>query len=649
LTPDKNTLLIAGDRPRGSLYAVYELLEREFNVRFLSATHEIVPKRAKPTIANLNYRYAPQFVYREIHSTTVKKNNVLVTKFRLNGSMFRAKIPASLGGFYQMSMRHSLLNKYVTRVNPKKRKRKNAAKVKDWFKIKPEWFSFRKKQNARIPKQLCLSNPDVIAQIVKDVLVEQKKMPERRFIGLGAADNNKVCQCEKCLKLYKRYATTGAGVWLAANAIAKAVRKKYPKAEVVNMAYWSTERPPEGLKLEPNISVVLAMIDRNHGLAPSATPRHDVYLKRYNELTNNKVYIWDYYARFRNFIIPTPNLDVMESAVRTYKKNHIHGVFAQLPWGTLGEFIEFRTYLLAKLLWNPQLDGKKLMRQYFKDQYGKAADVLIAYVDLLNKARDRQKGIWIGCFAEKTSHWLTTEDIFKANALFSKALALTAADAKVNRRVRRLEASILLVNIFRYKEIAKLAKEKGSPLKSRKELIDQLEALGKEFKCHVYKEWDSFKNLIKKLRKKDSSKIIDVDPKAVSYVVPLKKMKGMDIKIVDGIAVIPSKQIERAFSWIKLEYGIVYEIPPEQAGTWQVSVTLRSTPASGNSPATAYLGIYAPKEICRQALKVSKGDSSWQTINLGKFYLQAGSKIWIVPGVINFAPSIEVKSIVLSR
>jgi Domain of unknown function (DUF4838)/Glycosyl hydrolase family 67 N-terminus len=506
LTPDKNTLLITGDRPRGSLYAVYELLERKFNVRFLSATHEIVPKRSKPVITNLNYRYAPQFVYREIFSTIVSKDNVFAVKCRLNGSMNCAKIPASLGGFYQMSMRHSLLKNYVTSVNPKKRRRKNAAKVKDWFKIKPEWFSYRRKQKARIPKQLCLSNPEVIEQVVKDVLAEQARMPERRFIGLGAADNNKVCQCRKCLKLYKRYGTTGAGVWLAANAIAKALQNKYPKAELVYMAYWSTAKPPVGLKLEPNISVVLAMIMRNHGLPPSGNPRYLTYLKKYNELTNNKVYIWDYYASFRNFLLPTPNLDAMGPAVRTYKKHNVHGVFAQLPFGTIADFIEFRTYLLAKLLWNPQLDSKKIMRQYFKDQYGKAADYLIAYVKLLSKARDRKK-TKINCFARRTSRWLTPKDVLEANALFRKAIAATAANAEVNRRVRGLEASILVVNILRYKDIAKLAKENGKPLKSRDELINKLEALGKEFKCRIYEEWDIFKNLIKKLRKEDTSRV----------------------------------------------------------------------------------------------------------------------------------------------
>jgi hypothetical protein len=634
-SPDNDTLLVAGARPRGALYAVYELLEKVFKVRFLSPDHEIIPKESDPVINKLNYRYAPQFVYREAHSELLRKNTIWPVKLRLNGCRYRKKIPEKWGGFYQMGLDHSLGRKYV--------------KSNKWFKSKPQWFAFRKKQNARVPKQLCLSNPEVVAQLVKEVMAEQEKMPERRFVGIGAEDNAQYCQCEKCIKAYERYGTTGATIWLASNVLARELRKKYPETQVIYMAYWTTERPPENLKIEPNIGVVLAMLDRNHGLPPSASPRHDVYLKKFNELTNNKVYIWDYYANFRNFLLPTPQLNVIGPALQTYKRNHVKGVFAQLPFGTLAEFLDFRNYLFAKLAWNPDADWQQLMREYFNAHYGKAAPSLLAYVKLLNDARDRQKGAWIGCYLSTTAHWLKVEDILKANALFKKALTLTAQSPAVHKRVRALDASIILVNIKRYKEVAEASSKAGVPLKSREALIDKLEALGKEFKCSSYREWDSFGNLIKKLRKKDTAEIVKSESKPEKHIIKANKMKGKYTKVVDGIAISPSQQIKTAFSWMDLKYGIYYVVEPELAGRWNVTVTLRSTPAAGTSPAAAYVGIYAPHEICRQSIWATQGDTDWQKINLGKFYLPKGSKIWVAPGVIKYSPAIEVKSIELSR
>ena len=632
-TIGKNILLVAGARPRGTLYAVYELLEKEFGVRFLSPDHEIVPKYSHLTIKEIDCRYAPQFVYREGHSETLCKNSIWSVKLRLNGCRFRKHIPLEWGGFYQMGLDHSLTRTYVN--------------AKKWFKQKPEWFAFRKKENARVDKQLCLSDPEVIAQLIKDVLAEQKQMPERRFIGIGAADNNRYCQCEKCLKAYRKYGTTGATMWLAANELAKTVRKEYPRTQIVYMAYWSTERPPENLKIEPNISVVLAVLDRNHGLPPSATPRYGIYLKKYNELTKNKVYIWDYYANFSNFILPTPQLNIIGPAFRMYEKNHVNGVFVQLPFGTLADFPDYRNYLTAKLAWNPELDSKKLMREYFEAHYGKAAAPMLAYVELLDNARDRQQGTWIGCYAKTTAHWLTAADILKADALFKQALALTASNPENHNRVRALEAGIMLVKILRYKEVAAAAQKAGIPLKLRSELIDQLEALGKEFKCNQYKEWDSFGNLIKKLRRKDTSGTMKAGGGPEHRFIPVEKLKGKYTEIVDGIAVAPSRQLSNGFRWMDLDYGIYYEVEPELEGLWNVRVTLRCVPENGSSPAAAYLGIYAPHEICRQAIYAAEGDTEWRKIDLGKFYLPKGSKIWVMPGVVKYAPKIEVKSIEL--
>jgi hypothetical protein len=45
------------------------------------------------------------------------------------------------------------------------------------------------------------------------------------------------------------------------------------------------------------------------------------------------------------------------------------------------------------------------------------------------------------------------------------------------------------------------AAKKGIKLPSRDKMLDELEALGREFKCGTYREWDSVDNLIKALRR----------------------------------------------------------------------------------------------------------------------------------------------------
>ncbi len=630
-SPDTNTLILAGERPRGTLYAVYELLENHFKVRFYSVGNEVVPAQSGKISLAPNRRYAPQFVYRELHGEPCMENT-MIAKWKLNGSMFRKKIPAEQGGYYQMDMTHSLAARYV---NPK-----------NWFESKPEWFAFRKKENARVPKQLCLSNPEVLAQLVKDVLAEQATMPERTYVGIGMSDNAAFCECDNCIEMNKRHASNGTGIWMACNAVAKALQKDYPHAQVVGMAYWVGERPPENLKFEPNVHVALAVLDRNHGIPVSATPRHDDLVKKFNKLTNNKVWIWDYYANFTNFILPLPNLNVIQPGIQTYRKFGIHGIFVQLPFGTLGEFVEFRVWLLAKLMWNPALDANVLKHDFFNGHYGKGAPFLISYVQLLENARDHQKGVWISCYTESTDKWLKVEDVVKANQLFEKALAATVDSPEANRRIKGLQASIILVNILRYQELAPAMQKAGVAFPARDEQINQLEALGKEFKCGAYKEWDDFRNLIKRLRETDKSQAQKAAPARQPVTITASQFTGSGYKVIDDTAIMQSKQIESAFSWMVPANGeIAYIVPPEQAGQRQVSITLRSTPSDGVASDAAYLGIYAPNEICRLAVSTAAGDSSWQQIILGKYDLPPNARIWVMPGLTAYTPTIEVKSI----
>ena len=59
-------VVLTGAPERGTLYAVYEFLEREVGVRWLSSTDEFTPKTTTLTVDDvLSIDYAPKLVYRE--------------------------------------------------------------------------------------------------------------------------------------------------------------------------------------------------------------------------------------------------------------------------------------------------------------------------------------------------------------------------------------------------------------------------------------------------------------------------------------------------------------------------------------------------------------------------------------------------------
>ena len=67
---DGGNLILAGDKRRGALYAVYSFLQDVVGVRWWTADATFVPKRPTLVVADdLNISYAPQMISREIVSS----------------------------------------------------------------------------------------------------------------------------------------------------------------------------------------------------------------------------------------------------------------------------------------------------------------------------------------------------------------------------------------------------------------------------------------------------------------------------------------------------------------------------------------------------------------------------------------------------
>ncbi|MGE5607929.1 MAG: DUF4838 domain-containing protein [Bacillota bacterium] len=174
--------------------------------------------------------------------------------------------------------------------------------------------------------------------------------------------------------------------------------------------------------------------------------------------------------------------------------------FSQLPWGTLGDFVDLRCWLFAKLSWNPNQGEFQLINQWCDGACGKGAPYIKEYLQMLKTIRSGLKGC--GAYQPDCRGVFTPDDLFRGNAMFEKAIEATKDDPRTSAHVRQQYASILTTLATRYNfDIAEAAAKKGIKLPSRDKMLDELEALGKEFKCGTYREWDSFDNLIKALRR----------------------------------------------------------------------------------------------------------------------------------------------------
>ncbi len=110
--------------------------------------------------------------------------------------------------------------------------------------------------------------------------------------------------------------------------------------------------------------------------------------------------MWDYVVQFRNLLSPFPNLRVLQPNIQYFRDNGIQMMFQQGSGGLMSEFVELRSYIIAKLLWNPDLDVDLLMDDFLNGYYGPAgkyisANILIPCMMHWNNTNGKSWYLWL--------------------------------------------------------------------------------------------------------------------------------------------------------------------------------------------------------------------------------------------------------------
>ncbi|MCS7253195.1 MAG: DUF4838 domain-containing protein [Armatimonadota bacterium] len=430
------SLVIVGGKPRGTLYGVYALLEEKFGVRWFAPDVEHVPKFDRLELPSLNEMQLPAFEYREVFWTEMMRDADFAARHRLNGQHYR--LTEKHGGravvFYPFV--HSF----------------DALIPRELFKEHPEYFPLIGGKRVSGYVQRCLSNPNVLKLAIEKVRQWIKEHPEATIIDVSQNDTGNWCQCENCKALDDSEGSPSASIIRFVNAIAEAVEKEYPHIRIETLAYTYSRKPPRTLRPRHNVIIRLCSIECcfSHPLDGCPSPEN----KRFVEDTKawQKVapilYVWDYTTNFAHYIQPFPNLDVLQANVQFFSKHGVVGLFEQGNYspGGNGEMAPLRSYLLAKLLWNPNTDIKRHMDEFLNGYYGSAAKPIRAYIELLH-SRVREKGYHAHIYDAPTAPYINDDEFLNAaEKLFDEAENI-AADDSIRFRVQVARLPIWYVKL----------------------------------------------------------------------------------------------------------------------------------------------------------------------------------------------------------
>lgn len=435
---------VQGGLGRGLFHAVAAFLEEDLACRWYAAGAADIPALRQDRIEIVNRRYAPQLKLRDPYYYCSFDADWSL-KNRTNAP--DARVPQEFGGhihypgveghlWHEESL---FVHTYHQLLPPKV-----------WFETHPEYYEMND-QGERIPRQLCETHPDVHRVVSQAVRRYLQKYPKAQLLSVSKIDGGGTCQCERCSTLNRAEGSDAASLLTLVNAVAKDIRKDYPEVTITTLAYLETIDLPKTLRPEINVGIRFCN-DKVAWPKPFGRARDSEEMRKIVEDWSSvcqKLYVWDYNANFSHYAAPMPNLDIIADNIRFWCEHKAEGIMTQGAYQCHGsEFDVMKSWIIAKLLWNPNLNHEALQADFIGGYYRQAAPAVEKYVKMLWQRVQNDEAIMsgkVGCRYPMDSTFLQGDFLEKSAELFDQAFESAQGDEVLVKRLERDELCLWYV------------------------------------------------------------------------------------------------------------------------------------------------------------------------------------------------------------
>jgi hypothetical protein len=446
-------LVITGNSGRGTQNAVYAFLEEILGCRMYAPGVEKIPENETIRIPLLNKTVKPCFSFREVHAPGPRD------------SLYRDWHRLHLKGVN--SPRWGMFVHTFNKLVP----------PDSLFNTHPEYYSLV--GGKRIADgQLCLSNPDVLKELLANLRTSMAKDPEATIWSVSQNDTYKNCECPACHRLDSLYGgPPGTLIWFV-NQVAEI----FPDKTISTLAYQYTRQAPERIVPKPNVNIMLCTIECNRSKPVADDKSFKTDIESWGKLTSN-IFLWDYVVQFRNYLDPFPNWRVLQPNLQFFRDNRCKMMFQQGSGGSWSDMLELRQYLIAKLLWNPDVNIDSVMNDFLNGYYEEAGPVLKQYITLMTDSLQASgKNLGIYGFPYDGMHSYLTPALLKQYAmLFDKAEAAVHKKPAILARVRKarlpLDFAILDISLHDVDDELTWLMESGHKRIVREDMLARLDTL----------------------------------------------------------------------------------------------------------------------------------------------------------------------------
>jgi hypothetical protein len=429
-------ILIYGGKARGSMYGVIAFLENELGCRWYTPSVSVIPQRNEFAFSWFDHAEKPgvrvrnDFYYEAFDPIWAARN-------RMNGTMAFHVQPGGVESYWAVHTFYPLLP------------------PSEFFSKHPEYYSLIDGKRVKEQAQLCLTNPEVLKIMIDRIRSRMRESPEYLIYDVSQNDCYNPCECDKCQAIVKQEGgESGLMIWFV-NQVAEAIEKEFPDKFIGTLAYQYTRTPPKSIRPRNNVVVRLCSIECCFAHDFKSCPQNKSFLddlKKWSALAPH-LYIWDYVVNFSHYVMPYPNFKVLQSNIQTFRENNSIGIMEQAAYQSRGgEFSELRSYLLSRLLWNPDADPEPVINDFMYGYYGRSGKFVRQYFDLLHSRITPETHIHLGLSPDDP---IFSDDFVKESCRIFEEACKVADNDEILKRVEMASLPVLYLKCKRTPVLAK--------------------------------------------------------------------------------------------------------------------------------------------------------------------------------------------------
>ncbi len=394
-TVDNGNIYVDANTSEGVLFGVYDLLEKNFGVKFITPDVTHIPTTNGLIIYELNIVEVPAFEMRALYSRYIQTNPQFAAHMRMKVE-FTYK-DERFANFEMDAGAHKMLEYVPT----------------SYFEEHNEWFWVYQGK----VKDICYSHTGLLengdidnsleispVKLAIEHLYEKVIDPANnhiRYFNISQSDTRaqECCDCAKCIADSATYGRSGMVIRFV-NAVSKGVKEKLAQAGIsrdfgiVTFAYrWSEQAPWDYVNDKVLHDSVVPVDNVYVRIAPIYahnyyTMQDDLQLDSVKRLfegwknTTDNVMIWTYATDFQGYMNYYPVYQTFGENFRLYRDMCAKYVMLQashneaMLWQDL-----MNTYIASKMLWNPDLNAEELKQEFLTYYFEDVASYVDSFID----------------------------------------------------------------------------------------------------------------------------------------------------------------------------------------------------------------------------------------------------------------------------